>query len=140
MSLKFRTLADKIDRVSYFDDSPSMTKQSFKEQCDINKIVGRFIKTGTLTHFREKAGSYGDFTQVKDFQSAMQSVLAAEDAFELLPSELRKRFNQNPSEMISFLDNPANMDEAIALGLVSKPVLEQNVVSESSTPTPVISA
>ena len=41
-------------------DMPSMTKQSFKDECDINKIMAKFQKTGAIEHYAKHAPSYGD--------------------------------------------------------------------------------
>lgn len=64
----------------------------------------------------------GDFTSVTDFHSAMNMVRAAEEAFMAMPASLRERFGHDPQNVMLFLDDPANRDEAIKLGLVEPPV------------------
>jgi len=103
------------------DEAESVVQQQFAEECDINTIVKRFGITGDLPNGVAMPLS-GDFSGVTDFQTAMQLIRQAQESFYELPAEVRARFGNNPAEVIAFLDNPANRDEAIKLGLVAKPV------------------
>jgi phage internal scaffolding protein len=58
----------------------------------------------------------------------LNQVIAAEDEFMRLPADLRARFENDPAQLIEFLENLENKDEAIKLGLVNPPVeLSQDV-------------
>lgn len=102
------------------DPDEGLTQQQFAEEVDINTIVKRFGITGQLPENLRMPVS-GDFTDITDFQSAMNAVVAAKDEFMRLPGELRQRFNHDPAQLISFLEDDKNKDEAIKLGLVNKP-------------------
>lgn len=96
------------------------TLQQFKEECDINTIVRRFGLTGELPdNFRPPM--IGDFTEVMDFQSALNAVRRAEEAFMEMPADLRARFSNDPQKLIEFLGDDKNRDEADKLGLLQKP-------------------
>lgn len=98
----------------------SMTKQCFKEECDINNIVKRYMDTGILGDpFDTRKPVFGDFSDVPDFHEAQGVIAKAFEQFADLPAEVRDRFANNPAQLMEFLDNPANRDEAIKLGLVS---------------------
>lgn len=102
------------------DPEDTRTKRSFAEECDINTIVKRFGLTHEVpTTFRMPM--VGDFTGVTDFQSAMQQVRAAEEAFMELPAEVRKRFGHDPQELMTFLGKEENRAEALKLGLLQPP-------------------
>ena len=58
---------------------PSRTKQSFKEDCDVNVIVNRFVSGGELTHLNRLAPQYGDVSNAVDLQAALELV---EEAWE----------------------------------------------------------
>lgn len=103
------------------DEAESVTQQQFAEEVDINTIVKRFGLTGELPNGVAMPVS-GDFTGVADFQSAMNVVRQAQEAFMELPAEVRYRFSNDPARVVEFLDDPNNRDEAIKLGIVSKPV------------------
>lgn len=99
----------------------SLTKQSFSEEADINTIVRRFRLTGELpTDVRMP--TYGDFTDVIDFHSAMNVVASARESFDAMPAEVRARFHNNPGEFVDFCSDGENLAEAIKLGLVDKPL------------------
>lgn len=98
---------------------PSMTKQSFVEQCDINNILADYKISGQIRHINEKAstGIYADLPSSIDFQESMNLVIAGEAAFATLPSQIRARFGNDPAQFLDFMSDPSNQDEAIKLGL-----------------------
>lgn len=96
----------------------SRTKQNFKDECDINVIMRRYETHGVLPAFNQREGRFMD-TTVFHFQDAQQVVAAAKSAFEELPARLRDRFKNDPSQLIEFLNDERNRDEAIKLGLVN---------------------
>lgn len=101
---------------------PSMTKQSFVAECDINNILKQYKLTGMVSHINAKAqaGAYLDLPDETDFQSALELVIRAEESFATLPSKLRTRFNNDPAEFLEFMADPRNQDEAIELGLATR--------------------
>jgi len=100
--------------------TPSLTKQSFKDECDINNILKKYRNTGLITHVQTARQGYGDFSSITDYQSAMNAVLAAQEAFLELPAEIRERFGNDPMTFVQFIDNPANVNAAVELGLKPK--------------------
>lgn len=110
-----------------FTGTTSLTKQSFKDECDINNILKKYQNTGLITHVQEARSGYGDFTAVTDYQSALNAVLEAQDAFLELPAQIRERFNNDPTEFVAFIDDPRNANAAIELGL--KPRVDANVTA-----------
>lgn len=106
-------------RVISANNQPSMTIQSEKDFCDINKIVSRFKTTGLMTNLAKGLPQQGDFTQVTDYHSALNQVIAAQDAFMALPAAVRKRFANDPGQLLSFVEDPQNRAEAIQLGLIT---------------------
>lgn len=98
-------------------DAPSVTQQSHADDSDINVLVRRFGLTGEMPSPRAIA-EYGDFSQVTDFQTAMQALRASQEAFDALPADLRDRFRNDPARLIEFIGEDANYDEAVRLGLV----------------------
>lgn len=110
-----------VDAVSretaLFCEDDSLTVQSEAEDADINTIVKRFGLTGQLPSDVRMPMS-GDFSGVSDYHTAVNMVMAADSAFMEMPADVRKRFNHDPASLIEFMENPANRDEAIRLGLV----------------------
>lgn len=102
------------------DSAKSVTQQSFKDECDINKILERFGLTGEMPE-NPRLPQSGDFTGVSDFHTAMTAVRKAEEGFLELPANLRARFGNDPQNLLEFLEDVKNKDEAVKLGLVEKP-------------------
>lgn len=105
------------------------THQSFKDECDINKIMARHKKTGLIRrkHMRPQ---YGDFANVGDYQEALNIAKTAEAMFGELDSRVRARFNNDPGAFLEFCDDPNNQAEAIDLGIAAPPEPEPEVVTE----------
>lgn len=127
---------DRVRTSITFPDQ-TMAKQSFADECNINTIMLKYQKTGLIDHVQRMQGSYGDFTSVQDYQLSLNQVIEAQDAFDQLPATIRKRFANQPSELMAFLSDPANRDEAIKLGLVEPPPPPPQPIPEASEkPTP----
>lgn len=95
------------------------TKQSFKDESDINNIMARYNKTGVLEYTARYQPRYADVTGA-DFTSSMQKVALAKSMFNALPAFVRDRFSNDPARFLEFVQNPANEAEAIELGLLKK--------------------
>lgn len=110
----------------------TLAKQSFKDQADINVIVNTFMKTGILPE-SVNMPKYGDFSEATDYQTALNLVMQAEDAFMSLPATLRARFENDPGQLLAFLEDEGNRAEAVALGLVQAQVEEPTAEPEEGT-------
>lgn len=115
---------------------PSMAKQEFARECDINNVIKGFSASGMFRHVNAKAaqGAYTDLPDAVDFQDSLHQVDAARKAFMSLPSRLRARFANDPAEFLAFSQDPANLAELRTLGLAKPepapaPPLEVKVVA-----------
>lgn len=136
---RYITTNDVVDEgTGEISSPPSMTKQSFAAECDINNIMKQFQKTGMLNHVNAKAqsGIYADLPDEVDFQTAMNTVMQGEEAFASLPSKLRTRFGNDPAEFLAFVSDPANADELVELGLATKPPAPPPAPLPSPSPGP----
>lgn len=109
---------NKIKSSVDFTGDVGKTKQSMKDECDINNIVKKYTERGFATHMNKSQGVYGDFTSLGGFKEAMDTVLAGKAAFASLPSKLRTYFENDPEKFINFMNEPNNIDEKIKLGLL----------------------
>lgn len=111
-------------------EDESLTEQDHLEETDINYIADRFMKTGMAPQVLNMP-SYGEFAGVFDFQSAMNLINEAKQEFMSLPAKLRSRFNNDPQELITFLENDENREEAIRLGLIEKTAILEPLSTQS---------
>lgn len=96
----------------------SRTKQSFKEEVNINRIVARWQKQGVLPPVNARRPRFGDFTEAADFRSMMEAVHAAEASFASLPAAVRKRVDNDPAAFVEFYMDPASEGELLEMGLI----------------------
>lgn len=103
--------------------TPSRTIQDQKDECDVNVIIRNYVNTGVLLHTNPNPPVFGDFSQLPaDYGEAVALIERSKEEFMMLPSEVRDRFDNNPGNMISFLQDKNNKEEAIKLGLINKSV------------------
>lgn len=116
---------------------PSLTRQSFRKECDVNHIISRFRKLyggDFLEHYKNyNGGSYGDFSTVSDYRTAIEQIRRADAAFDALPSILRERFLNDPARFLDFCLNPANLHELRELGLANKDLTSDAKSTEDLT-------
>lgn len=101
---------------------PDRSKQSFKDQCDINFIMGRYLRSGNIDWLSRHDGVFGE-VPAQTFHDAMNIVAKAKEMFADLPAEVRKRFANSPEEFLKFSQASdkdgvlLNIDELRKLGL-----------------------
>lgn len=119
--MDFRAAYERCEHKGKVFVSPSKTQQHFKDECDVNKIIARYSTTGIIPDelIRSGEGVYGDFSNIEDFQTMQNKIIKARESFESLPSAIRRRFNDDPAQLIDFVSNKDNYDEAVKLGIVS---------------------
>lgn len=116
----YRTPQSPRKRVALAFPAEGRTKQQFKDECDINRIMKRYQQTGVIDHVNRAEPRFGDLEAV-DFQTAMNMVIDAEQRFMQLPAEVRDRFGNDPSRLLAFVGDERNREEAVRLGLVDPP-------------------
>lgn len=101
----------------------SKTDQSFKDECDVNKIMEKYktIENYNAVMALQNPGrakpQFGDFANMPDYVSAQNAIVQAQIMFDVLPSNIRDRFQNDPAKFLAFMSDEANKDEAIKLGL-----------------------
>lgn len=97
---------------------PSMTRQEFAEECDINTLMARYDAhlSDPMRSIREPM--YVDFTDMPDtLMGTMALVQEASDAFYRLPAIVRREFDNDPVMFTEFASDPANIDQLRTWGL-----------------------
>jgi len=122
--MDFKVAHEVYPRVYTKCSGGGLTKQSFRDECDINNILRKYQKTGLIEHVKRFNGQYGDFSDVKGYQDSLNRIKAADEAFMSLPVDLRKRFHQRPAEFLEFVSNSVNRDEMLKMGLL-KPKVDE---------------
>lgn len=103
---------------------PSKTQQGPAHDCDINNIAKAFGLSGKNAFVPPEVFDpqyYADLSEAPDLQTALNLVRDAENQFMRLPAELRRRFNDSPVTLWNFVQDPANAQMAVELGLLKAP-------------------
>ena len=126
---KFRTAYGEKLKVT-LTTNDARTEQCHKDECDINKIIAKYDKTGVLTHVNTFEAKYEDLTGL-DYQTMLNTVAAANSMFEGLPSKIRNQFDNDPQKFITFMDDENNNEAMYEMGLKERPapIVEDESVS-----------
>jgi phage internal scaffolding protein len=130
MKIKFKTpYKGDLERVTvdFIDEKTgekqiTRTEQHHKDACDINIIIKKYDSTGLINHVAKGVAEYGDYTEVNEYQESLNKVIKAQNSFNLLPSSIRKKFENNPGKFFEFATDPKNYKELVELGLANKKV------------------
>lgn len=137
MSMAFRKLSKKereettakeFCRHVPIDDG--MTRQSMADECNINKIMDKYQRTGAISHFNNHGERYGEVSPLQ-YDEAMRIFAESNSMYEELPSSIRNRF-PSPSLFLEFVQDPANADELVELGLANPSDANHNESQKSS--------
>ena len=123
-TIPFRTHYSPQLRVTFETEGESLTEQQFAEETQILNKIRKFDSQGFFDSVNRNPAQYNDFTQVRDLADAIDQIEEARDAFQTIPSDVRKKFNNSPSEFFEFASKESNYDELVKLGLATGKIVE----------------
>ena len=115
--------------ISTVNTDETMTQQQFAKDCDVNNILKFHMQSGTPLPISDRMNNFMDVSNVTEYQKSLQTVYEAQKAFDQLPSDIRAKFENSPEQLISFMEDAKNIDEAEKLGLINK---KQNQINEQT--------
>lgn len=125
--MRFKTIFDTYQEKKGIEFvEPTMTIQSEKDNCDINVIMNRYATCGTPLPYRTDGVQpvYADVSELGDYMENYQRCKQAEEMFNSLPSALRKELDNNPANLLPFIQDKNNESRCIEYGLINKPIVE----------------
>lgn len=126
--------------VPYVDDLPSLTRQEFAAECDINQIMKNYEATGIIPT-NTRTPIYWDADAVPDnLKDAMSALNYANELFMQLGAHVRREFDDDPVKFVDFATNPENTAKLKEWGLTAPETLPPapirvEMVTPPSTPT-----
>lgn len=109
---------DRIEVAAEIGDEPSRTRQEFAAECDINTIMAKYERTGVINHYNDGTPQYLDLVDTpSDLMSAMAVLHSAEEAFMRLPASVRKNFDNDVHDFITFAEDKENLEQMREWGL-----------------------
>jgi len=102
------------------DTGKGLTKQSMSKECDINLIMDKYKRTGTVNFLNSQEAIYTDDMVDVDFHEAMTIIAEANTMFAQMPAHLRKEFKNDPGTFLEAVHDPEQAQRLFDLGLSSK--------------------
>jgi len=110
-------------RVTAPKSGKSVTQQQFKKDADINTIADRHFKGAG--RFGAQIGNpaatrkprFMDISSI-EFHSMLNKVVDTQEAFRSLSARTKGRFNNDPYQLLRFVENPDNRAQALEMGLI----------------------
>ncbi len=106
--------------------SDSLVQRHFQQECDVNFIVDRYVKSGEMPHIAENPPVFADVSEVPDdLMQSYDKIFLAEQAFMQLPSKLRKELDNDPARLGAWLQDENNRSAAVSYGLIAAAAVQQ---------------
>lgn len=105
------------ERADMSEFPPSLTRQEFAEECDINTLMDRYEKSGVISHVNRAQPKYFDMTVMPDLREALDVMRDASIAFAALPAKVRREFDNDAQQFVDYAQNPENIDRMREWGL-----------------------
>lgn len=122
-------------RVQLHFAKPSRVRPEFKDECDINRIVRNYSRTGVLPQIQKVAGQYADVSSIMSFEDAYNFTQNALSSFMELPAEIREAFDNNPGKFLAAAEDPQQR-KFIEMGLVAPSDASKGSPPPSTKATP----
>lgn len=110
---------------------PSRTDQSFKNTCDVNRIIERYIQTG-LDPAPGRAEQTFGFASSKTYEEVTREIAEVNSAFASLPSAERASHSNDPAAWLDSLAAPEPQTEAEL-----PPIAAETLSEAPQDPTPI---
>lgn len=117
-----------IDARPVINCGPSRTKQEFKHDADIHRILAKYTRTGTLNWVNNVNPEFIE-TDPIEFQDAMNLIVNARNEFDKLPAAVRREFDYDPQEFLKEAGQESSREKFERLGLIE-------VVEKVAEPSP----
>ena len=134
--VKFNTAYGDRKRQSFHVVGESLTQQSHAAEADVRNIIKMYDRTGLIKNVQKGIAQYGDYSEVNEYAEAHRKVAEANEAFSLIPSEIREQFSNNAGLFFEFATNPQNKEKMIEMGLAKAPEKAMEVAKKSDTEPP----
>lgn len=84
---------------------PSMTDQSFTDECNINNVILRFAGTGELPpRINARTAEFLDVSDVPELREALEMAKNGNEFFQSLPDQVKQAVGYDPVRLLDALD------------------------------------
>jgi phage internal scaffolding protein len=133
--VKFKTPYGDRNRYGFETSGESMTQQSHAAAADVRNIIKQYDRTGLIANVNKGIAQYGDYSEINEYQEALNMVIEANESFAQIPSHIRQQFNNDAGLFFEFATDPKNKEEMQKMGLAEKPIEFEKPKSVEVNPT-----
>lgn len=130
--------------VVFVNAGPSMTRQEFAAECDINVLMAHYEKNAVLPPTNRVDPQYFDASEVPDFRDALDIARQAQEAFSRVPAAARKELDNDVHKFVEYAQDEANLPQLRKWGLAEPekaPIMPMRVeVVNPPSPPPASAA
>lgn len=119
-----------------FSNCPTLAEQHTAHLTDINYLIKRY-KPDELAMYLEVRSQHRkeilghDFSQEPNLQEANNIIYKSKQEFNDLPDKIKSKFG-NHLEFLKFVDNPANAEKLIELGILTRQKLDKIIIPDEA--------
>jgi len=119
-----------------FSNCPTLAEQHTAHLSDINYLIERYKPDelasylAARTQYRQEIVGH-DFASEPSMQDAKNIIYKSKQEFEALDEDIRKNF-RNHLEFLKFIDNPANADKMVKLGILTPKQIQNLQIPDPS--------
>lgn len=123
-----------------YSNCVSLAEQHTAHMSDINYLIEKY-KPDELAHYiaartQFKTEIIGhDFSKEPNLQGAKNTLYQSKKAFEEMPKEITQQFKSH-LEFLKFIDNPANAEKMIKLGILTKKQIKDVQIPDPNPTNP----
>lgn len=121
-----------------FSNCPTLAEQHTAHLTNLNYLIKKYKPDELAAYIiarnqHRQEILHHDFSTEPNLQTAKNEVYRLKQQFKELPEDIQRNF-KNAVEFFKFIDNPANAEKMIRLGLLTKREVT-NLTTDSTTPT-----
>lgn len=124
----FLTQYSDFKRTCLTSKKPSLTDESFRDECDITLMIERYRKNKIPP--KTVSVSYGYSPTPEDMQNAQLMLAEVKSSFEALPSDIRDEFKNDVSAYLDYISDEKNLKDIYERGLVDISTIPIEKISE----------
>lgn len=122
-----------------FSNCPTMAEQHTAHLTNLNYLISKYkpdelaAYMAARSQFRKEIQGH-DFASEPNYQEAMNIVYRSRQEFEGLDDDIKRSF-KNHVEFLKFIDNPANAEKMLKMGILTKRQIQNLQSTETVTAT-----
>jgi phage internal scaffolding protein len=98
----------------------SRTKQSLKDETNINLIMSKYQKTGVINFANTTPPTY-EYASSDDYHTSLNLITTAQSKFNELPSSVRNKFQNDPYKFLDYMHDENKLEDSYLTGLRNRP-------------------